>query len=337
MSAGPAGVAVVGLGVGEAHARAYLADDRCRLLWLLDHDRSRAEALAAELGAGVAETYRQILDDRRVDVVSIASFDADHAAQVLAALRAGKHVFVEKPLCRSPQELGGIAEAWRAAGGRLRLRSNLVLRSAPLYRWLREAVRSGELGEVYALDGEYLYGRLYKITGGWRGKEPDYSVMLGGGVHMVDLMLWLTGQRPQRVFCRGNGICTRDTDFSGVDFAAASFGFDSGLVGRITANFGCVHRHQHVLRVYGSKATFIYDDAGARLHTTRDDDPSPPRVIDLDPLPASKGDLIPAFLDSLWGQAPDPVEERSVLDTIAVCAAADRALAAGREEEISYP
>ena len=45
---------------------------------------------------------------------------------------------------------------------------------------------------------DYLYGRLQKITDDWRSRVADYSVMLGGGVHMVDLMLWLTGQRPTR-------------------------------------------------------------------------------------------------------------------------------------------
>src|SRR6185503_7475057 len=100
---------------------------------------------------------------------------------------------------------------------------------------------------------------------------PDYSVMAGGGVHLVDLMLWLTGQQPTTVSAVGNRIATANSRFAYDDFVTATYAFPSGLVGRITANFGCVHRHQHVVRVFGTKGTFIHDDAGARLHWTRDE------------------------------------------------------------------
>src|SRR6185437_958145 len=120
-----------------------------------------------------------------------------------AALRAGKDVFVEKPLCRTEDELVSLHEAWRAAGEPA-LASNLVLRAAPLYGWLRDEVDSGRLGTPYAFDGDYLYGRLHKILDGWRGQVDHYSVMLGGGVHLVDLLLWTTRQRPARVAAVGN-------------------------------------------------------------------------------------------------------------------------------------
>ncbi|HEX9702330.1 MAG TPA: Gfo/Idh/MocA family oxidoreductase, partial [Rhodospirillales bacterium] len=68
------GVAVIGLGVGEQHARAYARDGRCVLRWLFDLSARKAEALCRRIGAGgVAESYRQILADDGVDAVSIAS------------------------------------------------------------------------------------------------------------------------------------------------------------------------------------------------------------------------------------------------------------------------
>src|SRR5262249_60336434 len=134
--------------------------------------------------------------------------------------------------------------------------------------------------------GDYRYGRVHKITEGWRRDVEDYSVLLGGGVHLVDLMLWLTGERPARVTAAGNRIATEGTAFRYLDFAAATYEFRSGLVGRITANFGCVHRHQHVVRLFGTLATALVDDEGPRLHTSRD--PSvPARRLDLAPVPAS--------------------------------------------------
>ncbi len=317
------GAAVVGLGVGEAHARTYAADPRTELHWLFDLDEERARRLADELGARVASSYEEILGDEETRVVSIASFDDAHYEQTLAALDAGKHAFVEKPLCRSLDEARAIKRAWESAGCPA-LASNLVLRGAPLFRWLREEVERGALGTPYAFDGDYLYGRLHKITEGWRGGVDDYSVMLGGGVHLVDLMLWLTGERPTRVAAFGNGISTDGTSFRYDDFVAATFEFDSGLVGRVTANFGSVHAHRHVVRLFGTEATFLSDDAGARLHASREPTERP-RPLDLAAEPAGKDALIAGFLDAVESNGDAGAQHE--LDVVCVCAAADRALA----------
>ncbi len=327
-------VAVVGLGVGEVHARAYAAADDAELRFLHDLDRQRADRLAAELGVTVADSYQEILSDDRIDAVSIASFDDRHHEQVLAALESGKHVFVEKPLCRTVGEARELKRAWRARPG-LALSSNLVLRAAPLYQWIRARREAGELGRLYAFDGDYLYGRLWKITEGWRKDVEDYSVLLGGGVHLIDLMLWITGERPARVRSVGNRIATEGTAFRYRDFAASTFEFPSGLVGRITANFGCVHPHHHVVRVFGTTATVLYDDAGPRVHETRDS-ASHARDLDVAPLPSSKGALIPAFLrTAATGAGVEEAGQRE-LDLISVCVAADRALQEGAPVDIEY-
>ena len=52
---------------------------------------------------------------------------------------------------------------------------------------------AGDLGRVYYMEADYNYGRIHKIVDGWRGAIDYYSVFLGGAVHMVDLLLWLTG------------------------------------------------------------------------------------------------------------------------------------------------
>jgi len=328
------GVAVVGLGVGEQHALAYARLSQCSLRWLYDLDRQRAEVVRARLGHGrAAESFEAILADRDVDLVSIASYDDAHFAQVAGALAVGKHVFVEKPMCRSVRELERVKREQQRSGSHLA--SNLVLRAAPLYRWLTEFVRAGDLGDVYAFDGEYLYGRLEKIMLGWRKDVPEYSVMQGGGVHLIDLMLRITGQRPVRVHASGNRICSAGTRFRYNDYSAATFEFASGLIGRITANFGCVHRHQHVVRVFGTRGSFIYDDKGPRLHTSRD--PAVPvREIDASPLPASKGDLIPGFVSAIVGGADASETAQQEFDVIATCVAADHALDATGTCDIVY-
>ena len=328
------GVAVVGLGVGEAHARTYAALDSCDLRWLYDTNPNRAATVAASLpSASVAASYDEILADPDVDLVSIASYDDAHCVQVVRALDAGKHVFVEKPLSRTLDELRLIRHTWKRSG--LHLASNLILRAAPLYQWLKREIDAGRLGTLYAFDGDYLYGRLHKITGEWRRDVAEYSVMAGGGVHLIDLMLWLTGERPVRVTAVGNQLATRGTGFRYRDFAAATFELPSGLVGRVTANFGCVHRHQHVVRVFGTAATLIHDDMGPRLHESRD--PSVQAAsIGLAALAASKGDLIPQFVEAIInGRDTSSVTEHD-LAVLCACAAADEAASTGRTVDVIY-
>jgi len=326
-------VAVIGLGVGEQHVRAYRAHPGAEVTAVCDVDPDKLEAAArAYPGLRTTRDAAEVLEDPAIDAVSIASFDDVHHEHALAALRAGKHVFVEKPVCVTLDQARELKAAL-AEQPDLVLASNLVLRAAPLYRWLRDERRSGALGNLYAFDGDYLYGRLHKITEGWRKDVADYSVMLGGGVHLVDLMLWISGERPASVTAAGNRLSTEGSTFRYLDFVAAAFEFPSGLVGRITANFGAVLRHQHAMRVFGTRATVLYDDAGPRLHTSRDD---PGRPLDLAPLPASKGDLIPGFVESILQGADRSAEAQHELDVIAVCLAADQALAEGATIDIDY-
>lgn len=187
---------------------------------------------------------------------------------------------------------------------------------------------------MYAFDGDYLYGRLPKITEGWRSRIDDYSVMEGGGIHLIDLMLWITGERPTTVRTAGNRICTHGTVFRYDDFHAATFTFPSGMIGRITANFGCVHGHQHVVRVFGTKGTFVYDDVGPRYQAHRD--PAPPaEPVDKAPLPPSKYVLIDSFVDSILDDRDDGDTQRD-FDVMSVCIASDRSLLTGEVQQIEY-
>jgi predicted dehydrogenase len=330
----PLGAAVVGFGVGEQHARVYVDHPLCALRQIYDIDPDAVyRAHATFESATIAASFDDLLSDPTVDIISIASYDDAHFGQVLAALESRRHVFVEKPLCRSLDELQRVKIAWRKSARQLA--ANLVLRGAPLYQWLRSAIAAGELGEIFAIDGDYLYGRLGKVTGGWRKDVIDYSVIQGGGIHLVDLMLWLTGQRPASVTAAGGAIAARGTAFRYNDFVAATYRFESGLVGRITANFGCVHPHQHVLRVFGTRATFIHDDRGARLQGSRE--PSAPwRPLDLSPLPPSKGVLIPRFVQSIVGDCDGAAETQHEFDLMSACLAADRAVASGGAEKVPY-
>ena len=330
------GVGVVGLGVGEQHARAFHNHYACEVRTLCDLNMTRARVLADEFpGCLVAETFEEMLGDSRLDVLAIASFDDAHFEQVKSALQMGKHVFVEKPVCRTIEELASIKAQWQRAGGSLKLHSNLVLRAAPLYVWLREQIRAGAMGKIYSFDGDYLYGRLHKITEGWRKDVDDYSVMEGGGIHMVDLLLWLTGERPVAVSASGNRLSTISTAFRYNDFVAAAFEFESGLVARVSANFGCVHAHQHVMRVFGTQASFLYDDAGPRWHFAREPELGAKR-LSMSPFPRHKGVLVPNFVEAVLENVNDSDNTQTIFDGISACIAVDKAMMTGKKERIEY-
>ena len=61
--------------------------------------------------------------------------------------------------------------------------------------------------------GDYNYGRFEKLTKGWRGKIPFYSVTQGGGIHMIDIMIWLLKSSPKEVFAIGNNLSSSNTNF----------------------------------------------------------------------------------------------------------------------------
>ena len=89
------------------------------------------------------------------------------------------------------------------------LSTNLPLRRSPRFVRLRDLIAGGELGELFHLEGDYDYGRRHKLTDGWRGRIPYYSVMLGGGIHMIDLLTWVERAHVTEVVAAdGNRIAT---------------------------------------------------------------------------------------------------------------------------------
>jgi predicted dehydrogenase len=318
--------AVIGLGVGERHIAGYEVDPRCRVVALCDIDGAKlAEVGARHPACRLTTNPDEVLADGSIDVVSIASYDDAHHHQVTLALAAGKHVFVEKPICLHPNELAEIRKALDRHP-HLRLSSNLILRRSPRFSQLRERIRSGQLGSPYYCEADYNYGRVSKIVDGWRGAAPFYSVVHGGGIHLIDLLMWLLGERPVTVSAFGNSIATRGTQFKFNDCVAALLKFPSGVVAKVTANFGCMFPHFHNLTVYGTAATFVHDHHGARIYTSRDP-ATPPSSVDAAYDGPAKGDMLPSFVAAILDGGDPEVCAPDVLDAMSVSLAIEQAVA----------
>ena len=338
---------VIGLGVGWQHALRLESMKGAELVALCDRDpevlgRAR-DRFPTATGYGRED---QLLAEAGVDAIVVASYDNEHAATIVRALAQGVHVFAEKPLGTTQVDLEAISQALEGSPSS-RLTTNTLLRRSPRFVWLKEQIDKGDLGRVFHAELDYLYGRLEKLTDGWRGKDPNYSVTLGGAIHMVDLLMWLTGERPSSVTAVGSSLGLRassmnnSTGFTGHDLRVALLEFPSGMTAKISANFACVMPHFHRVEVFGTEGTFFnvpYDVSDAGTSSTQEvpgirsvgaqfqnrDPEILPRQLDL-PYPAvPKGILLPQFASAISGTGELAITEQEALDVTSVCLAIDQ-------------
>jgi predicted dehydrogenase len=326
-------IGVIGLGVGERHIEAYREHPDAEVVALCDFDEQRLAEVAARHGiSDTTPDAAALLARDDLDLVSVASWDDAHHAQVCAALDTGKHVFVEKPLCQTEEHARDIADRLAAHPG-LRLSSNLPLRRIPRFQLLREWVRDGRFGRIFLLEGDYDYGRLHKLTDGWRGDLDHYSIVAGGGVHLIDLLLWMTGGAIVEVTAMGTRMATEGTKFRDLDTVVAVLRFADGAIGKLGCNFACVHPHYHGVRVYGTEASFVNALSDATLWTRGPDGPVPQAVGASYPR-GDKGQVARSMVDAVLGRGEPEVSERDILDAMAVVFAIERALVSGQPEAV---
>lgn len=182
---------VVGLGVGKAHARGYIASPDAQLVALCDMSEARLTQQADEWNIdGRYTDYRQMFDEANLDVVSIGLPNALHAEASIAALEAGIHVICEKPMATNVAEAQRMIEAADRCKRQLMVCYNYRYRSDSL--WVRRLVQSGRLGQIYnasvswrretGIPGWGLFGSKAASGGG---------ALIDLGVHVIDLGLWM--------------------------------------------------------------------------------------------------------------------------------------------------
>ncbi|QCR38831.1 Gfo/Idh/MocA family protein [Nissabacter sp. SGAir0207] len=142
-------IGLIGLGmIGRDHLkRLHTVISGAQVTAVCDINRAAADAVAAEYGASAFYDAEEMIHSERVDAVFICSIGPVHQAQILAAFRAGKPVFCEKPLTPTANESRAIIEAEVKAGRRL-LQLGFMRRFDPGYQALKQAIDGGELGEI---------------------------------------------------------------------------------------------------------------------------------------------------------------------------------------------
>ena len=199
--------ALVGCGlVGKKRAAAL---PPASLRYACDLDLERATNLAQAFpGCKAITGYQVALADPTVDAVIISTLNASHAPIALSAVRAGKHVLIEKPGALNSSQLRSVRDAARSSGARVRLGYNH--RFHPALRKARELLDRGVLGPLMFLRGRYGHGGRKGYDREWRA-DPKLSgggELIDQGVHLIDLAGWFLG------------------DFTKVDGHAATYYWD---------------------------------------------------------------------------------------------------------------
>jgi predicted dehydrogenase len=245
MSGNDPKVAVIGCGAwGRNLARNFA--ELGALAALVDSSVAVADALAAAHG-GRAARFDEVLADRDIDAVAISTQPSRHAPLALAALGAGKHVFVEKPLALDPGE----AEAMIRLAERLdrRLMVGHVLRYHPAFTRLHALVREGRLGRI-----RQIYANRLNL--GAVRREEDVLWCLGP--HDVSMVLALVGAEPTEVAAIG-GFHLRDEV---ADTATLQLRFPGGEQAQVTLSWMSPVK-EHKLTVIGAAGMAVFDDTEA--------------------------------------------------------------------------
>lgn len=194
-------VGVVGAGfIGPAHIEA-LRRHGIDVVGLAEDSAERAAERAQGLRLKPYSTFEAMIEDPILDVIHITSPNYLHAYHARMALEAGKHVVCEKPLAMNSGESGQLVELAKKTG--LVNAVNFNIRFYPLAQQARSMVHSGEIGDVYIVQGSYLQDWLLLPTDwNWR-LEPelggDMRAVADIGSHWLDLMLYITGLDVQSI------------------------------------------------------------------------------------------------------------------------------------------
>ena len=201
-------VGVIGMGGrGRALARTWSAHPKCQVVAACDRNPAMLDAARKMLGDPAEITWYDdmaaMLANPQVQAVIVASNDKAHAECAIAALDAGKHLFLEKPMAQSIADCDATIEAWKRAQTVFMV--GLELRYCTLCQIMKEVLDRGDIGDVrlgYAVDNVSVGGDYY-FHGPRRRKDYIVSLVLEKGTHTLDLMNWFIGAQPVRVYAEG--------------------------------------------------------------------------------------------------------------------------------------
>jgi predicted dehydrogenase len=202
-------IGIIGMGnIGRHHADYLLAGkvNRCELTAVCSTSPHKLETYKAK-GLRIFDDASKLIGSGTVDAVIIATPHPLHPAQGIAALEAGLHVMVEKPIAAHKADAERLVAVAKKHPRQV-LSAMFQLRTEPRYSKLRNLIQSGELGQVVRVNWiitDWYRTEAYYASGGWRAtwKGEGGGVLINQCLHQLDALQWLAGM-PARVrgFCQ---------------------------------------------------------------------------------------------------------------------------------------
>jgi predicted dehydrogenase len=257
-------VGIVGVGsIGRMHLRAF-RDLGARVAAISSRRAEHAAQVAREEGCEATTDPEALVRRPELDLVAITSSSGSHARLAVAAIAAGKHVVIEKPMAMTAAECRQIIEAARARGVTLSVISQR--RFEPVHQAVKRALDSGALGRLLLLEARcpYYRSQAYYDSADWRGTvAEDGGALMNQSIHSVDLLLWFGGPAREVV----GRTATQTHRMEAEDLALALVTFGSGALGSITASTSIRPGFLPTLDVFGSEGTIRLEGASV-VHWT---------------------------------------------------------------------
>jgi predicted dehydrogenase len=240
------GIGVVGAGYwGPKHVRLFHELAGCRVILAADLDEHRLASLRVQYPSIRTTTrYRDLIESRDVNAVVIATPVSTHAALAGEALRAGKHVLVEKPIARFSHEVHELI-AVAAREDRVLMVGHTFLYN-PAVRALRDLVRNGDLGQVYYIHSQRLNLGLF---------QRDINVVWDLAPHDISIIMYILGADPIAVSAHGGAYVQHGIE----DVAHLGLDFPHGVRAQIHVSWLDPNKVRRAT-VVGSRKMAVYDD-----------------------------------------------------------------------------
>jgi len=321
---------VIGLGFfGEKHLEvaASLPNVELRAICTRQDKRRREMKRRWNIPSDYRD-YRELLADPEIDAVSVVTHVDDHEQPVIDALKAGKHVLVEKPLARTAAACDRMLAA--AAKTDRTFMVGHICRFNPRYAIARERIAAGEIGTVVS-----MYARRNIPAARSESVLEKIGPLLGDGVHDTDLMLWMSGAKVQTAYALTN----QRRKLKHPDIGWAMYRFDSGAIGVIENVWylpeGTPFRIHEQLEIIGDKGAIYVHGADMNLVVQSGVTLDCPDTLYW---PQIHGQLVGALRTemeyfvscALAGKQPTVVTPIEARNAVAVVAAAEKSAETGR-------
>lgn len=239
------GVAVVGAGFwGRNHARNLRELAETRLVAVCDRDEAKAKAVAELFGVEAYSDSRRLLRRSDVEAVTVCTWSTNLAKETLRALKAGKHVLVEKPMANNLQEAKRIVDV--AQRSQLTLMTGFLMRFIPGVQRIKESIGKGEIGKL-------VYCTARRVSQ-WPERIGDVGVVKDLAIHDIDVTRYLSDSDPVEVYAKAGSFRHRKFE----DHAQILLTFEGGTTAFIEANWLTPYKIRK-LTVTGSEAIMTLD------------------------------------------------------------------------------